>query len=196
VATRFENTQGLLGSICRYDNTYFFFYTAPAPDGKTYLYCRTVAAPHVGQGLWSAAKRVSSEPLMYGTLVKVAKAHGMDKWAVFYNGYKVANGKLACDLMLQYTENMKIIGPGGISSLRFYDYWKGRLAVSKDKYLGLASGATPGAQFYFMIDEYGNLTVPDQEDQSYRRGGMVFWTSFTGSVFGDDVYRAGWSVSK
>jgi hypothetical protein len=126
----------------------------------------------------------------------VAKAHGMDKWAVFYNGYRMADGRLKCDLMLQYTENMNVVGPGGISSLRFYDSWIGELAANKDKYLGLASGGTPGAQLYFMIDEYGNLTVPAQEDQSYRRGGMVFWTNFTGTVYGDDVYRAGWDVSK
>ena len=196
VAAKFESTQGLLGSICCYNNTCYFFYTAPASDGKTYLFGRTLAVGDLGQGSWSAQERVSSEQLMDGTLVKVAKAHGMDKWAVFYNGYKVVDGKLAADLMLQYTENMQVIGPGGISSLRFYDNWKDGLAVSKDRYLGLASGATPGAQLYFMIDESGNLTVPDQEDQSYQRGGMVFWTNFTGSVFGDDVYRAGWDVSK
>ncbi|MHB8974808.1 MAG: hypothetical protein ACYC3X_30600 [Pirellulaceae bacterium] len=46
------------------------------------------------------------------------------------------------------------------------------------------------------MDDDGNLAVPSQEDQSYRRGGLVFWTSFTGSVYGDDVYRAGWDVWK
>ncbi|MHB8866228.1 MAG: hypothetical protein ACYC6N_27910 [Pirellulaceae bacterium] len=196
VAAKVESTQGLPGSICRSQDIYYFFYTCPDPDGNTYLFVRTLAAKDVGQGLWSAAKRVSSEPLMDGTLVKVAKAHDMDKWAVFYNGYKEVGGKLLGDLMLQYTENATVIGPGGISALHFYDYWKEGLAVSLDKYLGLASGATQGAQFYFMIDEYGNLAVPSQEDQSYRRGGMAFWTSFTGSVYGDDVYRAGWDVLK
>ena len=196
VATRFENTQGLLGSICRWQNICYFFYTTLANDEKTYLYSRTIAARDLGQGSWSAQARVSSEPLMYGTLVKVARARGMDRWAVFYNGYKMVDGKLKCDLMLQYTENMNVVGPGGISSLRLYDYWAAGVAVSKDKYLGLASGACPGGQFYFMIDESGNLTVPDQEDQSSRRGGMVFWTNFTGSVYGDDVYRASWDVSK
>jgi hypothetical protein len=196
LATKFESTQGLLGSICRYRGACYFFYTALAADGNTYLYCRTVAEVNLGQGLWSAQERVSSEPLMYGTLVKVAKAHGLDKWAVFYNGYKLLGGKLWGDLMLQYTGNMNVIGPGGISSLRLYDYWKDGVAVSKDKYLGLASGASQGGQFYFMIDEDGNLTVPDKEDQSYQRGGTVFWTAFTSSVFGDDVYRAGWNVSK
>jgi len=196
VAAKFEDTQGLLGSICRIKETCYFFYTCPDSDGNTYLFVRTLAAQDLGQGWWSAPERVSSEPLMRGTLVKAAKAHDMDKWAVFYSGYKEVDGKLVGDLMLQYTENMKVIGPGGISDLRFYDYWKQGHAVSQDRYLGLVSGATPGAQFYFMIDDCGNPTVPSQEDQSYRRGGMVFWTNFTGSVYGDDVYRAGWDVKQ
>jgi hypothetical protein len=196
VAAKFEDTQGLLGSICRDQDTYYFFYTCPDPDGSTYLFVRTLAAQDLGGGSWSAPERVSSDPLMRGTLVKVAKAHGMDRWAVFYNGYKEVGGKLVGDLMLQYTERLIVVGPGGISELRFYDYWRQGHAVSRDKYLGLASGTTPGAQFYFMIDDCGNLTVASQEDQSYRRGGFVFWTSFTGSVYGDDVYRAGWDVTR
>jgi hypothetical protein len=120
----------------------------------------------------------------------------MDRWAVFYNGYKLVNGKPIGDLMVQYTENMKVIGAGGISSLRLYDSWMpGDIPVCNDHYLGLQNGAAK-AQHYFMIDEYGNLTVPAQEDQSYKRGGMIFWTDCVPSIIGGKVYRAGWSVSK
>ena len=195
VAAKCELTQGLLGSISYYKNTYYFFYTALASDGKSYLFCRTAVADKISEGLWSPEKRVSSEPLMYGTLIKVAKAHGMNKWAVFYLGYKLVDGKPVGDLMLQYTENMKVIGDGGISSLCFYDSWVDGVGISKDHYLGLEKGAAK-AQLYFMIDEYGNLTVPDKEDQSYKRGGMVFWTDCVPSIIGAKVYRAGWDVSK
>ncbi|MHB1456881.1 MAG: hypothetical protein ACYC0V_08215 [Armatimonadota bacterium] len=195
VATKCELSQGLLGSISYHKGTYYFFYTALSSDGESYLYCRTMAEGKIGQGLWSPEKRVSSEPLMYGTLIKAGKAHGMDRWAVFYLGYKLVDGKPVGDLMLQYTENMKPIGDGGISSLRFYDSWVDGVAVSKDHYLGLEKGAAK-AQLYFMIDEYGNLTVPDKEDQSYKRGGMVFWTDCVPSIIGAKVYRAGWDVSR
>lgn len=195
VATRCELSQGLLGSISFYKGTYYFLYTALAPDGESYLYCRTMAAGRIAQGLWSPEKRVSGEPLMYGTLVKVAKAHGMDKWSVFYLGYKLVDGRPVGDLMLQYTENMKVVGTGGISSLRLYDSWVDGVAVSKDHYLGLEKGAAK-AQLYFMIDEYGNLAVPDNEDQSCKRGGMVYWTDCAPSIMGAKVYRAGWDVSR
>jgi hypothetical protein len=94
-----------------------------------------------------------------------------------------------------------VAGAGGISDLAFYNSFflpevYGYAYGLSDKYMGLASNGNGSfGQHYFMTDEYGNLTSPDGEAQNHTRGGIVTWTAFTSSVYGDDVYRAGWDVS-
>ncbi|MHB9037254.1 MAG: hypothetical protein ACYC64_11365 [Armatimonadota bacterium] len=196
VGALMNGTQGLIGSICYYNYTYYYFYTDVAADGNTYLYVRTCADVTVLNNAWSAATEIAG-PLMEGMIARVAKAHGLDRWAVLYNGYKTGNTQ---ELMLQYTQNMDVMGTGGISDLTFYDSFYlpdvyGYTYGISDKYLGLASGNGVFGQHYFMTDEYGTLTVPNQEDaQGSARGGLVTWTAFTSAVYGDDVYRAGFNV--
>ncbi|MHB9037255.1 MAG: hypothetical protein ACYC64_11370 [Armatimonadota bacterium] len=193
-ATAMSGTQGLIGSICYCNDKYYYFYTDVDADGNTGLYVRT-CADLTRENAWSAAQKVADK-LMLGMIVRVAKARGLNRWAVLYNGYKAAKVQ---DLMLQYTSNMNVVGPGGISDIKFYNefvFLEGYNYGISDKYLGLASGTDCFAQHYFMTDEYGNLAVPNQECQDYTRGGMVTWSAFTSSIYGDNVYRASWNVSQ
>jgi hypothetical protein len=190
-----DKTQGLIGSICRVNGIYHFFYADVDSDHKTYLFHRTAVDigtldPKIAG--WTEAVKVSG-PLMTGMLIRVAKARNMDRWVCLYNGYREVNGQLRQDLFLQYTENLRITGPGGISSITFFDRMVGDLGVSK-YYLGLASGGGVFAQHYFLTDEYGNLTVPSQESDDRSRGGMLTWADFSAGIMGDKVYRAGWEV--
>ncbi|MHB9037252.1 MAG: FG-GAP repeat domain-containing protein, partial [Armatimonadota bacterium] len=190
------DSQGLIGSMCYVNGLFYYFYTDVDTDGKTYLFYRTAMDIGSLQPDWSAAVKVTGE-LMHGTLIRVAKAHGMDKWAVLYNGYKRANGVLKQDLFLQYTQDLSVIGPGGISSLTFFDSINQFGQGISDYFLGMSSGVGSFAQHSWMTDEYGNLTVPSQEAQDYTRGGLITWMDIVGGynwAYGAKVYRAGWSI--
>jgi hypothetical protein len=194
VATAMSSTQGLIGSICYVDSNYYYFYTDVAPDQYTYLYVRT-CADVTGNNVWSLPTCIAG-PVMTGMLPRIAKARGMSRWAVLYNGYQPGNTQ---QLILQYTQNMNVVGPGGISDLTLYDSFYqpavyGYTYGISNNYLGLASGNGVFGQHDFLTDEYGNLTVPNQEDADASRGGMITWTAFTSSVYGDPVYRAGFNI--
>lgn len=197
-ATPMPDTQGLIGSICYVGGLFHFFCTDVDTDGKTYLFHRT--ASDIGSldpksAGWSDAERISGE-LMHGTVMRVAKARAMNRWAVLYNGYKDVNGDgaLRPDLFVQYTKNLSIKGEGGLSEIRFFDRMVGNCGVS-DKYLGLASGGGVFAQHYFLTDAYGNLTIPTQEAANRSRAGMLTWADFSSGVYGGKVYRAGWEAT-
>lgn len=185
-------SQGLIGSICRVQEIYYFFYTDVEVTGETRLFYRTTVDPAVLDG-WSEARVAHPGPLMIGTVVRVAKARGMDRWALLYNGYKTAHGGLRPDLMLQYTDNLAVEGEGGISGITFYEAFQGPHGIHNHAALGLASG-TVYAQHYFMTDPYGNLDVPARESGNPLRGGLLTWTDLKPGVYGSKVYWAGWEA--
>ena len=116
------HTQGQIGSVCMYNNTYYFFYTEIDSDNKTYLFYRTCANIATLENAWSPARRVSNEALMEGACIRVARAPGINKWVVLYNGYTdlQRNNHFRQDLMLQVTQDMTVRGKGGLSSLKFF----------------------------------------------------------------------------
>ena len=178
-------TQGLIGSISFVDGLYHFFYLDYGPEGdELNLYHRTSAdIPNKG---WSTAKVVL--PAIGLRMVRVAKARNFDRWVVMYGCYV---GKIQ-DICVQYTKNLDVFGPGGISDLR----------LTSEFALGLAHDgrARSYAQPYWLTDKWGNL------DASNRNGNMEFyWTDMTRSqcrshpypfcpVYGGAVRRASWSV--
>jgi len=191
-ATSAGASQGLIGSICRAEGYYYFFYTDLSPAGETYLYYRTTRDPAAPDS-WSEERMANDHPMMEGTIVRVAKARGMKRWAVLYNGYKHMSGALRPDLMLQYTSNLRVEGEGGLSDIVFFQTFEGSHGIHDSAGLGLASG-TVFAQHYFMTDPYGGLDVPAEESPNQRRGGMLTWTDLAPGVYGSKVYRAGWEV--
>ncbi len=194
-AAKKPDTQGLIGSICYYNGKYHYFYTDVDTHGLTYLYLST-SSDFTREKAWSVPVKVSEAIKQTGTLIRVAKAYGIDRWVALYNGYR-NNGEdtLHGDLMIQYSQNMSLTGKGGLSSIKYFDRYLNGCGLS-DKYLGLSSGSGVYAQHYFMTDEYGNLTIPDTEDSvAMHRGGMLTWTDIR-SVYGDKVYRAGWDVTR
>jgi hypothetical protein len=180
------HTQGLIGSISFVNGRYYFFYFDYGPEGdQVNLYLRTSA--DLRHDRWSSEKRVS--PAIGLGMVRVAKAWNLDRWAVMYGCYV---GKIQ-DICVQYTRNLNVYGPGGLSDLHL---------TSSEFALGLARDgrARSYAQPYWLTDRWGNLDSPDSN------GGMEFyWTDMTRSqcrarpypfcpVYGGAVRRGRWSV--
>jgi hypothetical protein len=190
LATSKGDTQGLIGSICYVNSVYYHFYTDRTASGETHLYYRT-ASNLSAVNAWSTETLCNSENLANGTVIRVAKAHLMDKWAILYNGYRLQNSQPVSDLMLQYTNDLAL----NFSSIQFFEsLWAGTLGMDTHHALGLSLGSAK-AQHFWLTDEFGNLTVPDAEAQDYTRGGLVIWTDLGSQVYGAKVYRAGWDVS-
>ena len=184
-------TQGLIGSMCKYENTYYFFYTEIDADNKTYLFYRT--SPNIAtiENTWSPAMKISGEALMEGTCIRVARAVTMNRWVVLYNGYTDLQKKhvLHQELMLQVTDNMTVIGKGGLSSLKILDRYFHGLGISDRYYLGLSRGNGVYGQHDFMTDEYGNLASPTPDNATTQRS-FITTTAFTPMVYGSKVYWA------
>lgn len=191
-----ETTTGLIGSIVVINQVYHYFYTDldPVNSGVTNLYVRTALDVSGNSGnFWSLPTKLNKSPLPNGTLIRVAKAKDMNRWALFYNCY---DQNSRSDICLQYTENLELTGAGGIASLDFFT--DGNL--HSPFYMGLNTQSCPysaRAQHYFMTDVYGGLASPNGEAAT-TRGGMLTWMDMCSGPdgpFGSPVVRAGWDVT-
>jgi hypothetical protein len=203
LATTPNGATGMIGSIVIVDKVYYYFYTDPDPTDskKSNLYVRTALDISGGRGdFWSAPAKITPQPVSPHTLIRVAKAKGMNRWAVFYNCYAADTGR--SDICLQYTANLNLVGPGGLSEIQYYQPPKG----ANDTYhqlfskfnLGLSLSnarctASLRAQHYFMTDLNGALASPDLESE-LSRGGLLTWMDMCLGPYGAPVYRAGWRV--
>jgi hypothetical protein len=179
------HTQGLIGSISFVNGLYYFFYFDYAPEGNNVnLYLRT--SEDIRTDGWSPEKLVI--PAISLGMVRVAKARNLERWAVMYGCFV---GKLQ-DICVQYTQNLAVFGPGGISDLR----------LTPEFALGLSSDGQRRlyAQPYWLTDRWGNLDSPDGTESV-----EFYWTDMTRSrclthpypfcpVYGGTVYRGSWSI--
>ncbi len=206
-APAFE-THGLAGSISIVDHIYHYVYTDVLPEDcslapekrRTGLYLRT-AQNLSGPKVWSAAKKLAG-PLPPGTLVRVARAKGMQRWAVSYTCQRPANapGGPVADICLQYTADMSL---DSIGALKLYadPVEAGRSPA----YLGLRSGGDGSGRYdrsahFWMTDAQGNLDTPAIYP---GKGGFLTWLDRlaptasgrdTSSLYGRPVYWATWTV--
>ena len=175
-----------------------------------------------GNIIWSAPHLVG--PARGGGLVRVAKAHGANRWALVFTGNNGTNP--TTDAQVEYSADMT-----GLS----YNQWLtplshllANLPPSGTDYLNVQIGRVYGdgyaytdpttglgkgygdliAQVDFMTDRDGNVAAPDAETPGYTRGGMLIWTDFpiiednsTGNnnvwigTYEAMIYRAGFDVS-
>lgn len=207
VAPGFE-TRGLVGSISVVDQVYHYFYAdvlpedcgAPPAKRRTGLYLRT--SRDVGADrAWSAAKLVL-DGLPPDTQLRVAKARGMDRWAVGYSCLRPASaaGGPVADLCLHYTADLSV---GAISGLGLFS--EPVEARRSTAYLGLRSGGDGGGRygrdgFFWMTDRYGNLDTPAIYP---GKGGVLTWFdrlaprsdgSEGSALYGRPVYWSTWTV--
>jgi hypothetical protein len=197
-------TQGLIGSMVYDNGLYHFFYTDVDIDGRTYLFHRQttdIASLDPTATPWTAAQKVNNEILQQSTVIRVAKAKDMDRWVVYYNGYRPGASHIEGDLFLQYTENLSIIGNGGLSSLDFFDYFVPgppgpnsayHYGVNEEFYLNLQAGGNVFAQHSWMTDPFGNLAIPD--NLGNITGGLLTWSDFSTGIYSGDVYGSPWDA--
>jgi hypothetical protein len=202
------DTHGLVGSISVVDQLYHYFYTdvlpadcnEPALKRRMGLYLRT-SRDLAGDRVWSAARLVA-EPLPAQSLVRVAKAKGMDRWAVSYACNRPANapGGPVADLCVQYTPDLSV---GSLASLTWFA--APVTAMRSPAYLGLRSGGDGSGRFgrsqhFWMTDRYGNLDTPASFP---AKAGFLTWLdrlapgqegTGASTVFGRPVYWGTWSV--
>ncbi|WP_144259760.1 hypothetical protein [Methylocystis sp. ATCC 49242] len=184
-ARRLGHTQGLIGSISFVNGLYHFFYFDYGPEGESVnLYLRT--SVDVSKDGWSPQKIVI--PAIGLRMVRLAKAKNLDRWVAMYGCYV----RKRQDICAQYTQNLNVMGPGGVSDLR----------LTSEFALGLSDNgsARSYAQPYWLTDRWGNLDAPNA-GQSVE----FYWTDMTPSnclahphpfcpVYGGAVYRGSWSV--
>ena len=208
-APAFE-THGLAGSISIVDRTYHYVYTDVIPEDcglapekrRTALYLRT-AQDLSGAKVWSVARKLAG-PLPPGSLVRVARAKGMQRWAVSYSCQRPANapGGPVADICLQYTTDLSL---DGIGALKLYadPVEAGRSPA----YLGLRSGGDGSGRYdrsahYWMTDAQGNLDTPAIYP---NKAGFLTWLDRlaptasgrdTSSLYGRPVYWATWTVRR
>lgn len=200
--------RGLSGSISVIDRTYHYFYTdvlpadcgAPVEKRRMGLYMRTSRDP-LAERTWTAPVTLL-EGLPADTLVRVAKARGMDRWAVAYSCSRpvtVSGGPIA-DICLHYTTDLS---PGSISALTLFT--EPVAAGHSTAYLGLRSGGDALGRvtrdgFGWMTDRYGNLDAPGIYPD---KGGFLTWLDRrapradggdASSLYGRPVFWATWSV--
>lgn len=202
------DTQGLIGSISVVDQVYHYFYTDVLPSDcgepplkrRMALYLRT-SRDVTAEKAWSAAKTVA-EGLPPNTLMRVAKAKAMDRWAVGYNCFRPANapGGPVADICLHYTPDLSV---GSIAGLTLFS--EPAAAVRSSAYLGLRSGGDGGGRYgrewhYWMTDRYGNLDTPTIFP---GKGGLLTWLdrlapredgTDASTLYGRPVYWATWTV--
>ena len=201
-------THGLAGSISVVDQVYHYFYTDVLPEGlraaterrRTALYLRT-SKDLSAQKVWSRARKIAG-PLPPASLVRVARAKGMQRWAVSYTCQRPANapGGPVADICLQYTSDMSTDGIGGLKL-----YADPIEAGRSPAYLPLRSGGDSNGRFdrrahFWMTDAHGNLDTPGIYA---RKGGLLTWLDRlapredgrdTSSFYGRPVYWATWTV--
>jgi hypothetical protein len=206
-APAFE-THGLAGSINIVDRTYHYVYTDVLPEDcglapekrRTALYLRT-SQDLSGPKVWSSPRKLAG-PLPPGTLVRVARAKGMQRWAVSYTCQRPANapGGPVADICLQYTGDMSL---DGIGALKLYA--DPAEAGRSPAYLGLRSGGDGSGRYdrsahFWMTDAQGNLDTPAIYP---TKGGFLTWLDRlaptasgrdTSSLYGRPVYWATWTV--
>ena len=206
-APAFE-THGLAGSISVVDRTYHYVYTDVLPEDcglapekrRTGLFLRT-AQDLSGAKVWSTARKLAG-PLPPGSLVRVARAKGLQRWAVSYTCQRPANapGGPVADICLQYTADMSL---DGIGALKLYadPVEAGRSPA----YLGLRSGGDGSGRYdrsahFWMTDAEGNLDTPAIYP---NKAGFLTWLDRlaptasgrdTSSLYGRPVYWATWTV--
>lgn len=174
-----------------------------------------------GNIVWSAPTLVGQVP---GGLVRVAKAHGANRWALVYSAHNGSNP--TTDVQVEYSADMtglpytqwlsplshllSKLPPDGTDYLNVQ---VGRVYGNGYAYTDPNTGLSKGygdliAQPDFMTDRDGNLAAPDAETPGYARGGMLTWTDFpfivdntTGSdslwlgIYGSKVYQADFDIS-
>ncbi|WP_336487996.1 hypothetical protein [Methylobacterium nigriterrae] len=201
-------TEGLVGSISVVDQVYHYFYTDVLPADcnepilkrRMGLYLRT-SRDLTGERVWSAARTVA-EPLPAQSLVRVAKAKGMDRWAVSYTCNRPANapGGPVADLCVQYTADLSV---GSLAGLTWYS--EPVSAKRSTAYLGLRSGGDGSGRFgrsqhFWMTDRYGNLDTPASFP---AKAGFLTWLdrlapgqegTGASTLYGRPVYWGTWSV--
>lgn len=200
--------RGLTGSISVIDRVYHYFYTdvlpadcsAPPAKRRMALYLRTSRDP-LAERTWSAPVTLI-ENLPAETEIRVAKARGMDRWAVAYTCSRpvTASGGPVADLCLHYTTDLS---PGSITALTLFA--EPVAAGHSTAYLGLRSGGDALGRFGresfgWMTDRYGNLDAPAIYPD---KGGFLTWLdrrapridgSDASSLYGRPVYWATWTV--
>ncbi|MFF8802452.1 MULTISPECIES: hypothetical protein [unclassified Methylobacterium] len=200
--------RGLTGSIAMVDRTYHYFYTDVLPSDcgaapakrRMGLYLRTSRDP-LAERAWSAPVTLI-EGLPADTTMRVAKARGMDRWAVAYTCARpvTASGGPVADICLHYTADLS---PGSITALSLYS--EPVAAGHSSAYLGLRSGGDALGRFTrdgfgWMTDRYGNLDAPAIYPD---KGGFLTWLdrraprvdgSDASSLYGRPVFWATWTV--
>lgn len=208
-APAFE-THGLAGSISIVDRTYHYVYTDVLPEDcglapekrRTALYLRT-AQDLAGPKVWSAARKLAG-PLPPGTLVRMARGKGMQRWAISYTCQRPANapGGPVADICLQYTADMNLDGIGALTL-----YADPVEAGRSPAYLGLRSGGDGSGRYdrsahFWMTDAEGNLDTPAVYP---GKAGFLTWLDRlaptasgrdTSSLYGRPVYWASWTVRR
>lgn len=207
-AAQGAESRGLVGSVSVVDQTYYYFYTdvlpsdcgEPAAKRRMGLYLRT-SKDVMAERSWSAPRMII-EGLPPDTLMRVAKAKGMERWAVAYSCFRPANapGGPVADVCLQYTATL---APGAIAGLTLFSEPVG--AVRSPAFLGLRSGGDGSGRygrdgFFWMTDRYGNLDTPSIYP---GKDGFLTWLdrqaprsdgSEGSSLYGRPVYWSTWSV--
>ncbi|MEH3119542.1 MAG: hypothetical protein PGN25_18665 [Methylorubrum populi] len=200
--------RGLTGSISVVDRVYHYFYTdvlpadcgAPRAKRRMGLYLRTSRDP-LAERTWSAPVTLI-EGLPAETEIRVAKARGMERWAVAYSCSRPVNaaGGPVADLCLHYTADLS---PGSIGALTLYA--EPVAAGHSGAYLGLRSGGDALGRFAregfgWMTDRYGNLDAPAIYPD---KGGFLTWLDRrapridggdASSLYGRPVFWTTWSV--
>ncbi|MFD0934684.1 hypothetical protein ACFQ12_05720, partial [Methylobacterium trifolii] len=202
------DTQGLSGSISVVDQTYHYFYTDVLPEDcaepvakrRNALYLRT-SRDLGAERVWSAPRTILS-PLPSGSFVRVAKAKGMERWALSYACRRPANapGGPVPDVCVQYTPDLAL---GSIAGLSLFS--EPVDAQRSPAYLGLRSGGDGSGRYgraghFWMTDRYGNLDTPGSFS---GKAGFLTWLdrlapradgSEASSLYGRPVYWGTWSV--
>lgn len=200
--------QGLIGSVVLVNKVYHYFYTdvisadcgQPALKQRMGLYLRTSQDLNADR-VWSAARTVT-EKLASQSVVRVAKASGLDRWVVSYNCARPANvqGGPIDDICVQYTSSLSI---GGLEELTWYE--EPAAARRSNTYLGLRSGGDEigryeRSQHFWMTDRYGNLDTPSSFTS---KSGFLTWVDRLAprqdggngsTIYGRPVYWGTWSV--
>lgn len=202
------DAQGLSGSISVIDQTYHYIYTdvmpqdcgEPAARRRTALYLRT-ARDLAAARVWSTP-RTLMEGLPPGTMVRAARARGMDRWVISYTCRRPANapGGPVPDICVQYSADLS---PESLGALKlFADPVQ---AQRSPAYLGLRSGGDGSGRFgrvahYWMTDRYGNLDLPGSLS---AKSGFLTWLDrlaprrdggAASTLYGRPVYWATWTV--
>lgn len=202
------DAQGLSGSISVIDQTYHYVYTdvmpedcgEPAPRRRTALYLRTSRDLGAAR-VWSAPRTLMAA-LPPGTMVRAAKARGMDRWVISYSCRRPANapGGPVPDICVQYSADLTL---DALAALKLFS--EPVSAQRSPAYLGLRSGGDGSGRFsrvahYWMTDRYGNLDVPDALS---AKSGFLTWLdrlaprrdgSADSTLYGRPVYWGTWTA--